>query len=138
MAAEPSPPSLSCDLPLRDGLPTSDDGTVRLHWQPGRSPDSGEFFRLEKSPDGSFRNPLVRYEGSDRSSVLSGLPEGDHHFRVRALSDDGTAGPWSASTTISVRFMDRHTLFALVGTGFLVASASVGAVIAGFIKTRKK
>lgn len=133
-AALPAP-GLSCDYPEKDGQRISDDGTVDLTWI---LPDSAEAatYELQQSSDERFTVIDPRYAGPNTASVLSGLREGDYHFRVRAVSATGEAGPWSDTLTLHVEFMDHGTLFALLGTGFVVATLTIGAIVVGFLKTK--
>ena len=93
-------------------------------------------YQLEQSSTANFAEIDSRYSGPDTASVLSGLREGDYYFRVRATSPAGEPGPWSDTLSLSVQFMDRNTLFALLGTGFVVASLTMGAIVTGFLRTK--
>ncbi|WP_193214631.1 fibronectin type III domain-containing protein [Luteolibacter marinus] len=91
---------------------------------------------MQQSTAPTFSLADARYEGPDTASVLSGFREGDYHFRVRAITPAGEAGPWSDTLTLRVHFMDRRTLFLLLGTGFTVAALTIGAIVHGFLAHR--
>ncbi|BCX50011.1 conserved hypothetical protein [Haloferula helveola] len=123
------------------GLRVSDDGTVDLSWSvPGANApaeaDPALTYLLEQSPDAAFSESKVRYEGPDMASVLTGLREGEYHFRVRAVDSQGEASPWSEPLVLNVKFMDRGQLTLLLVTGALVATMTVVAIISGFLKNR--
>ncbi len=127
----------------------SDDGTVDLVWSMPDEPmpdavdllefgdDDGRLsYRLEQATRADFADARLRYEGPDPASVLTGLREGDYHFRVRATGPDGESGPWSEPLVLHVEFMGRRTLTLLLVTGGLVATMTIVAIISGFLKNR--
>ena len=123
------------------GLRVSDDGTVDLSWSlPGAdaaaAEESATTYQLEQSPNADFADSKLRYEGPDLASVLTGLREGQYHFRVRATDPESGAGTWSEPLTLHVKFMDRGQLALLLVTGALVATMTIGAIISGFLKNR--
>ena len=121
------------------GKPTlaSSDGTVKLKW--GKQAEvlpteaAGELatYQLEQGIDPDFAHPVLRFEGTDVESYLSGLPEGRHYFRVRR-----SGGDWSIPIEVTVTFIDRFHLFLLLGIGFAVASMTAGAIISGYLRHR--
>lgn len=127
----------------------SDDGTVDLIWSmpDAPMPDSVELlefgdedgqltYRLEQATTADFSDAKLRYEGPDPASVLTGLREGDYHFRVRAIGANGEPGPWSEPLELHVEFMNRGTLALLLITGGIVAAMTIVAIISGFLKNR--
>jgi hypothetical protein len=133
--AAPGTPALEADhVPDASGLRLSNDGTIDLEWSLEDAPEAT--FELEQTgdlPEGARR---IRYRGRDTASVVTGLDEGDYRFRVRALDPDGTAGDWSEPVVLRVEFMERRTLFLLLGTGALVVTLTIGAIVRGFLETR--
>ncbi len=93
-------------------------------------------YRLEQAPTADFDAPSIRYEGPDPASVLTGLREGEYHFRVQAIDADGAAGPWSEPLVLHVKFMSRGHLAMLLATGALVAVMTIAAIISGFVRNR--
>jgi len=108
----------------------SADGAVSLGWKG----EAGKPVALEQGDAGTFENAVIRYQGLDSGAVLTGLPEGIHYFRV------GTAGTgeWSPPLSIEVKFIDRSTLFLLLGVGGLVACMTIGAIISGHFRIKRK
>lgn len=103
------------------------------------TPDEGEpalRYELEQALDASFSDATLRYAGPDAASVLTGLREGAHHYRVRAVDAEGAPGPWSEPLVITVEYMGRRTLFVLLATGAVVASLTIAATVSGFLKNR--
>lgn len=111
----------------------SHDGAVALSWNRPAPPWTVE---LQQAPTGEFSQPVMRYRGSDRGSVLTGLPEGTHHFRVRSTAADGASGPWSPTLEAQVTFMDRGQLFLLLALGGIVVLLTAGAILAGHVRAR--
>lgn len=116
-----------------DRLLTSADGVVTLTWRELPTPWA---IVLEQSDSPDFATVVERYAGRDTGSVLTGLPEGTHHYRVRAVHPDGRVGPWSNPVHVEVTFMDRGRLFLLLGLGGIVVLATAGAIIGGYLNHR--
>jgi hypothetical protein len=93
----------------------------------------GEQVVLEQSDNPDFKQPVVRYHGPQPASVLTGLPEGTHYFRLRLVS----SGTWSEPLATTVRFVPRGQLFLLLGAGAAVVALTVSTIIVGFLKTRE-
>ncbi|MDF1826429.1 MAG: hypothetical protein P1U68_17425 [Verrucomicrobiales bacterium] len=116
----------------REALETevSSNGTFTLKWS---NPEKVEV-SLEQSGDESFQPYVVRYVGLDNSSVLSGLAEGKHYFRV---------GPKGAETRsdvvgVEVKFFRRDHLLWLLGAGGIVVCLTIGTIIGGTMQHRKE
>ncbi|MDF1740792.1 MAG: hypothetical protein P1U86_16650 [Verrucomicrobiales bacterium] len=108
----------------------SDNGTVTLKWSNPRN----EAVALEQSGNAGFDPFVVRYEGTDTSSVLSGLAEGKHYFRVGAAG----GGPRSETLAIEVEFFPRDQLAWLLGIGGVVVVLTIGTIIVGAAQNREK
>ncbi|MCH7225651.1 hypothetical protein [Haloferula sp. A504] len=89
----------------------------------------GTRFELEHQPPGS--TPQVRYDGTQASSVRSGLGAGRHRFRVRATNEDGEAGPWSPPLALEVTYMDAGKVRLLLILGALVVTSTVVVILHG-------
>lgn len=112
---------------------TTEDGTVTLAW--------GELalmtrVELQQSDSADFAEKTIRFIGRDTGSVITGLPEGTHYFRLRALNNLGEGSAWSDPLEVQVTFMDRGKLFSLLGLGGVVVLLTVGAIVSGFLKHR--
>lgn len=147
----PSAPVLDADHQPdpETGRRVSDDGTIDLMWSmpgqpdadpPGRlepdDPATPPAFQLEQSATAEFSDPKLRYEGPDPASVLTGLREGQYHFRVRAIDSEGEPGAWSEPLVLHVEFMAPGQLAFLLVVGGVVACSTIAAIITGFLKNR--
>ncbi len=81
---------------------------------------------------------MVRYSGGDEGSVLTGLAEGTHYFRIRAVDAEGLPGAWSQPLEARVVFMDRHHLGRFLGLGGLVVILTVGTILHGHFRARSR
>ena len=85
--------------------------------------------QLEYSTTSSFQEAELWYEGPARRSFVSGLGEGEHFYRVRSRTGEGSPwGPWSEPMHIVVELQSLSTAWLLFGIG-----AVVFVCIAGFI-----
>ncbi len=118
-------PELTADgsrMPVR-----SEEGKVLLEWE-----DAGGIYRLEHAREAAFTAPLIRYAGPDRASLVTGLVEGEHHFRVGRLPDAAaTELIWSNPVRVDVEYVDARLVVALMSVGCLLFFATVGAVLIG-------
>lgn len=102
---------------------------MRLSW----SDPGGRPVRLEQADGPGFEAPALRYEGPDPASVITGLPEGVHYFRI-GFAD---AEAWSDPLAVEVRFLPRGRLYLLLGLGAIVVAMTVGAIVRGSADTRE-
>ncbi len=109
---------------------SSENGTVTLKW----SDFEGEVFTLQQSDSEAFEKPVIRYSGKDASSVISGLAEGTHFFRV----GQNGKGNWSAPLEVTVKFFPRDKLVLLLVLGAVVVLCTMGAIVGGWIKTKRE
>ncbi len=109
----------------------SDSGVVKLEWA-GADGDSEVDFELERSIYSDFSDAELVYEGSDLSTHLTGLREGEYFFRIR---ESGEA-EWSEPLRVKVEFIGRTKLFTLLGVGFVVCVFTVAAIFQGHMVGR--
>lgn len=104
-----APGSTAADLELADdGLSA---GYATLAWPSAR----GDFFTLQQKVEGDW---ITLYEGGDRATTLSGLPDGT--YQVRLISD-GEAASAPLAITVSHHSQARAwTFFALGAVMFLL------------------
>ncbi|MGE9268904.1 MAG: hypothetical protein ACQKBY_12480 [Verrucomicrobiales bacterium] len=107
----------------------SDDGVVELKWEK----EAETVVELEQAASADFSDPVPRYVGTDEGSVISGLPEGKHFFRLRAKG-----GEWSEPLGVEVAFFPRGRLFLLLGIGGVVVLATVGAILGGALSVKSR
>ncbi len=131
-AAAPPPTDFTMRAP--DNAPlASEDGTVTLAW-PALAITTRVELQQAASPE--FADAFTRFQGRDEGSVVTGLPEGTHYFRIRTLDTAGEGSAWSEPLVVEVGFMDRGRLFGLLGLGAVVVLLTIGAIVAGFLRHR--
>ncbi|MCG7913223.1 MAG: fibronectin type III domain-containing protein [Candidatus Thiodiazotropha weberae] len=94
----------------------STDGKATLSWE---LPE-GASVEVESSLDDRFVNVVPLYQGSDRSTVLTGLSDGSYHFRARITHQNGAISPWGEPVSLLV---EHHSLVKAVS--FFVIGAVV-------------
>jgi hypothetical protein len=109
------------------------EGHVLVSWEcpPADAGDPGLTFEVEHGRRADFRDARRRAVGGDRTSFLTGLPEGDTHVRVRAVGADGEPGPWSRSGIVRVRYPSSRLLATLMSLGAVTALALLAIVAIG-------
>jgi hypothetical protein len=116
----------------------STDGTLSLSWLLGDDEvgglGEGISFELEETtPDGER---VLVDAGPHLAAALSGRDDGVYRYRVRAVTDNGTASPWSEP--VEVRF-EHHPLwlaFSLFAIGAAAFLATAGLVLVGHHRAR--
>ena len=88
---------------------------------------------MEHARSKEFTKPWVRYRGDDQSSVLTGLAEGEHFFRIKEEGEDTS---WSKVLPVQVEFVDLTLMYFLLAVGGAVSLLTVGAIIHGSRKTK--
>lgn len=107
----------------------SDNGTIALKWDH----PPGAAVELQHAGDASFSDPTTRYQGADAGSVVTGLPEGSHFFRIREKD-----GAWSQALEVKVEFFPPQKLFLLLGVGGVVVVATIVTIVLGALNTRRE
>ncbi|WP_026279652.1 fibronectin type III domain-containing protein [Thioalkalivibrio sp. ALJ16] len=96
----------------------STDGGFTLSWEAAGA------VALEQAAGPDHGDARIIYEGHDTSTVVSGLPDGEYRFRLRASDADD----WSDTATVRV---EHHSLarafgfFVLGGVVFLVLIVAI-------------
>ena len=103
------------------------DGAITLEW------NSEGIIVLEHARSKEFAKPWLRYRGDDQSSVLTGLAEGEHFFRIK---EEGEETSWSKVLPVQVEFVDLTLMYFLLAVGSAVSLLTVGAIIYGSRKTK--
>jgi hypothetical protein len=95
-------------------------------------------YELQMSDSASFSTILNTWTPTTTSQTVSGLINGDYYFRVRAIDDDGVAGPWSNTEDLTITLI-TPPLPPI--PGFPIEAIAMGAIIAlslGIIYRRRK
>jgi len=124
-------PRAQFDIPLEN---LTSAGTISIEWKVGeeQTGDSELLFELQQSQDEDFGTVLILYRGPDLASFISGLPDGDFYYRVRALSPDTLrAGVWSPAARVRVVHHPLSLALTLAGLGGFVFLATVGVIVIG-------
>ncbi len=107
----------------------SDNGAITLKWEH----PSGTEVEVQQSEEVTFAKATTRYKGGDPASVITGLPEGSHFFRIRQVD-----GAWSPPLEVRVEFFPRPKLFLLLGIGGVVVVATIATIVLGALKSRRE
>jgi len=108
----------------------SDNGTVTLTWEKSE----GAEIELQQASESDFGDASTRYQGTDPGSVITGLAEGVHYFRIRETSSED----WSQALEIRVEFFPQAKLWVLLSLGAAVVLATTATIMTGYFKTRKE
>ena len=111
----------------------STDGTITLQWV---RPDEGGKVEVQQSSSSSFADPVSRYSGVKGGSVLTGTSRGDTLFPNPCHRHDCPPRALVGTTEVQVEFMERGRLYLLLTLGGSVAVLTVGAILAGHLRTR--
>ncbi len=112
----------------------SDDGTVQLAWDAG---DDDSIYEVRRSGSAGFESSVLVYEGRDAATFVSGLPEGEYHFKVRSKGAGGEYPDWPADSFIlKVEYIDSRLVVVLMAAGFVTFLAIVGTIIMGHRRAR--
>jgi len=106
------------------------EGKVALVWAADGSSVSNRF-ELEEAGNAGFDDPVVRYQGVDRGTYVSGLAAGRYFYRVRALPEQSPPGPWSKPLEVRVQYVSLRLVFVLMALGMIVFAGTVLAVLTG-------
>jgi hypothetical protein len=101
-------------------------GYYQLQWDGTGATDH----ELQESPQADFSDPVTLYQGSDRATMLTGRPDGEYHYRLRALHEDGP-GPWSKTLRVEVRHHPLSRALLFFAMGALVFLATLAAILVG-------
>jgi 4-amino-4-deoxy-L-arabinose transferase-like glycosyltransferase len=98
----------------------SNDGRVVVSWE---LPSDGQV-HIQQDRGGDFKTSSTLYRGNDSASVITGLADGDYHYRGRLERPDGTYSDWSQRVTITVAHhsLPRALFFFLLGLVVFVAT----------------
>lgn len=99
----------------------STDGGFTLAWEA----DAAVVLEQASGPD--HADARVVYQGGDTSTVISGLPDGEYRFRLRAADADA----WADQTTVTVEHHSLARAFGFFVVGAIVFLVLIGAILRG-------
>lgn len=129
---------------LNIGTPTFDSsvpeytksGFFKLSWAVESRKDVK--FKIEESTDPAFDKYKIKYEGPDLATFISGLPNGEYYYRVRAISrKDGQKSGWSKTLDVTVEHHSLKLAISLLILGAIVFIATTSLVLYGNYKFNK-
>lgn len=115
-------------------------GQIKLIWSLPDSINATEkyTFELQQAEDSLFNSAKLIYSGSDLASFISGLPNGDYFFRIRAQREgENEFSHWSETAILNVKHQSLKLAFTLFGLGALVFLSTVSVILYGNRKTEK-
>ena len=125
--AAPSAPLPTPVLQSNTALANAGYYQLKWHLPGGQEP----VFELQEAGQRAFEHPQEVYRGRDLASVMSGLPDGQFFYRVRAISKEGAPGPWSATVHVQVAYLPLSRAFIFFGLGALVFIATLLVILDG-------
>ncbi len=113
------------------------EGHVVLSWvvEPADAAPEGLEYEVQLVRSDTFDGPERRYLGGNRALFVSGLEEGSHWFRVRAVAADGRAGAWSDELEVDVAYPSAGYVAFLMAVGAVVLLATVAMIAFGHRRT---
>jgi hypothetical protein len=114
---------------------TSEAGHIKLVWDIAGTQPEAFIYELQHASDSSFLHPESAYEGPDKATFISGLPDGQYYYRVRAKVD-GEVSDWSAPIAVQVQHHSLALALSLAGVGVVVFLMTVGVVVVGVRKSK--
>jgi hypothetical protein len=129
------------DLPtapvLTDPGTSDDDGIFPVSWSASTDDSSIDHYVLQMSDSASFTTILNTWNPTTTSVDVTVTASGIYHFRVRAIDDDGEAGPWSNDESIDANV----PILPPPIPGFPIEAIALGAILAvglGLVSRRRK
>ncbi|WP_018142355.1 hypothetical protein [Thioalkalivibrio sp. ALJ7] len=115
-------PLVASATPAFDAPPErSTDGGFTLNWET----DTAVVLEQATGPD--HADARIIYEGSDTSTVISGLSDGEYRFRLRAAEADD----WADQATVTVEHHSLARAFGFFAVGAIVFLVLIGAILRG-------
>lgn len=104
-------------------------------------------FQVQRALDADFADPVIHHDGPATTVFISGLPDGEHRFRVRgrtvaaddfeagadadAAVADAAWGPWSEPAAFAVQHQSMTLALSLFSVGAVLFVALVVIVVQG-------
>ena len=117
------------DLSLSSSDELATGGYYRLTWENG--PDASAF-QLQESRSAEFTQAKVIYQGGDLASVISGRSNGEYHYRIRQVDEEGSpVSAWSESLQVTVEHHPLGRAFVFFTIGLVVFVITLVAIMRG-------
>jgi len=106
-----------------------DAGYVEIKWEADKviteQEDDVEFV-VEQSESEQFLTIKTIYNGPDKSTFISGLPNGEYFYRVRLGNESPST--WSDPLVVRVKHYSHRFALSLFGLGFISFAGIVGVI----------
>ena len=108
-------------------------GYFRLTWQTNpTSTDQESEFVVQQSRTQGFEQVRNLYQGTEKASLISGMPDGVYFYRVKEKDASG----WSVPVRVQVQHHPLGTALQFFGLGLLVFALTLFTILHGIRKTR--
>lgn len=109
-------------------------GSFSLKWTYPDSPTWGQF-ELQQGTGKDFSTAEMIYSGPDQGTYVSGLPNGEFFYRVRAVDPQETKmGQWSSTIQRTVKHPSLEFALGLMGVGATVFLSTIGMIAMGICR----
>lgn len=118
-------PMVAGSAPAFDAPPErSTDGGFTLAWEADAA------VQLEQASVADEADARILYQGHDTSTVVSGLPDGEYRFRLRAVGAD----QWSDVATVTVEHHCLARAFGFFAVGAVVFLVLIATIVRGSVR----
>lgn len=111
-------------LSLENGS-NPEQGIIKLHW--GYPESDSQEFELQQAISTDFKTFSSVYHGSDRATFISGLADGNYHYRVYHPATE----TYSEVLSVEVKHHPLSLAFTMLGLGAVVFIFTVVYLIKG-------
>lgn len=116
---------------------TIPSGSFTLNWTSAENPVSTRF-ELQQGTQRDFSSPRVIYAGPDRGTYISGLPNGDFFYRVRAVNvQESENTQWSPPVHRAVKHPPLTFALSVMGVGAFVFISTISMIAVGARKEKR-
>lgn len=131
---EPQDPVPRFTVPSTLTIPS---GSFTLKWTSPENPISTRF-ELQQGTQRNFSSPRVIYAGPDRGTYISGLPNGDFFYRVRAVNvQEPEKSQWSPPVHRAVQHPPLTFALSVTGVGAIVLISTISMIAVGAWKEKR-
>lgn len=110
------------------------DGHVKLIWRVPEGSDEVLWqYEVQVDSSADFPAPTQLYQGPDQATFISGLPNGDYHYRIRVVGPEvETPGAWDEAY-VEVEHHSLNLALTIAGLGSVVFVLTVILVLRGTV-----
>lgn len=118
----------------------SKSGYFKLSWSPGAvtaadNQNKKYMYKVLQATDPTFVDYDIKYEGPDKATFITGLPDGSYYYRVSAISvNPGNSENWSQAINVKVQHHSLRLATTLFFLGAVVFISTVALVLYGNFK----